>query len=106
MAIDNKEAIKFSNEVVRRFSESLGNLHCDLGCTISLWTDHMSSLIPDDSSEVIEDGRDTLYSPKGDEIHNQIALMEALKAVFDSSTHSDAVSFMKKARVRPLKAGS
>ena len=105
MSIDNKEAIKISNEVVRRFSESLGNLDCDLGCTISLWTDHMSGLIPDDSSE-IEDGRDTLYSPKGDEIYKQIALMKALKAVFDSSTHADAVSFMKKARVRPLKAGS
>tara|TARA_R110002020_G_scaffold21429_5_gene72803 strand:- start:2804 stop:3022 length:219 start_codon:yes stop_codon:yes gene_type:complete len=67
MAIDNANDMKYL-----------------LGSSISLWADHMSSLIPDDSNEAIDS--------------KQIALMKALKDVFDSDTHADAISFMKKAK--------
>jgi hypothetical protein len=105
MAIDNKEAIKFSNEIVRKNSATLGNLHCELVSILSVWTDYMNQLIPDDASELIVDGRTTLYTPNGKEVNNQMAFMLDIKGVFEDANHEAAVAFMKKARVSPLKAG-
>jgi hypothetical protein len=57
MAITDPRAIKFSNEVIRPISERMRDLFEDIARADQAWRDEIGALIPNDSAEILNDGR-------------------------------------------------
>lgn len=57
MAITGQNEINFANEQQRPLSEQLINLATNLQYTIDLWNGGVSANVPNDSGEILEDGR-------------------------------------------------
>jgi len=68
MAITDEEVIRFANEQVRPKCEEMRNLYYELKGLTTYWVDTLTPLIPNDSAEMIEDGRNSVTQISGADI--------------------------------------
>ena len=73
MAITNNEAIRFSNELVRPKCEEMRNMYYELKAMVTYWQDTVSGIIPNNSGEMLEDGRDDVTQLSGEDIYDFVA---------------------------------
>jgi len=68
MAITDEQVIRFANEQVRPKCEEMRNLYYELKALTTYWTDTLSPLIPNDPTEMIEDGRSEVTQLSGTDV--------------------------------------
>lgn len=59
MAITDARAVRFCNETLRPLAERLRDVFEDVARAEQAWTDEIGALIPNDSGQVLDDGRVT-----------------------------------------------
>lgn len=77
--MNDPEAIKFSNEIVRPYCEKMRNMYWEFKALVPYWSDTISAMIPNDSNEILEDGRDSDTELTGEDLHNFV--IEAAKYI-------------------------
>ena len=68
--ITNNEAIRFSNEQVRVYSEKMRNMYWEFKALAVYWQNTISSIVPNDPAEILTDGREDATEITGEDIHN------------------------------------
>jgi hypothetical protein len=103
MAITDPRAVKFSNEVVRPLSEQLRQLKEDAERAKIRWQDEISSIVPNDPLENLEDGRDAegVSRLDGSEINDIASDINAFITWYESVAEREAR--LAKACVRTLR---
>ena len=102
--VDNPEAIRFVNEMIRPLSEELRRAGKQVDETIREWSDGKADLFAAATSadDAIEDGRasEGVSRLSGEDIHGFIAVIKALQAYYQGE---NITSIVYKPAVRPLR---
>ena len=101
MSITDPEAIRFTNEQIRPLAERFRNLYFELEALVPYWVDTIGSMIPNDPSELIEDGREDVTTLSGEDIGKFIS--EAVKFM-NGIEEVGSLSAITKPCVRPLRS--
>ena len=101
MAITNEEVIGYSNEVIRPLAEKLRALKAELDSATVTWFGTISANCPNDSNEVLEDGRssDGVSILTGQDIVSVVTVIQSLQTELDTAGVDNIIS---KPCVRPL----
>lgn len=96
--IENVQAIKFSNEQLRRFADLYSGAYQKAKAIQVQWvSDGMDALIPNDASEEFDDGAHTdgRSIVDGSEAHALKAVADALVAAFEADDNKTLMTVAK-----------
>lgn len=99
MAITNEEAIKFSNEQVRPMAEKMRNLYYEMKAMQADWYNGLSSVIPADTGEIIQDNRTSDSDLSGNDI---VGIMVQVDEYIAQIEASGVLGVIQKPCVRKL----
>lgn len=101
MAITNAQAIAYCNEVLRPMCEKFRNIKEEVDAALVTWDGQISAVVPDDSGEVLEDGRaaDGVSVINGEDINDVIGKFTQYQTALDVA---GAGAIISKPCVRPL----
>lgn len=101
MAITDPRAIKFVNEQVRPMAEELRALKARVDAFMVDWFTEISTLIPNDSEEQLEDGREAqgVSRLNGEDINGLATVVQSIQSLLETAGYEARIA---KPCVRPL----
>ncbi len=99
MAITDERAIKFSNEKLRPYAELMRKCHHELSTVIAEWNGGINSLFPNETTNIIEDGRTAENPLSGADANSLITRMINIMSAIDDPAEMVVIN---KACVRKL----
>lgn len=100
MAITNEQAIKFSNEKLRPYAELIRKCDAEFSAVIAEWNGGINALFPNETDNMIEDGRTTETQLSGADANSIITRMINMLSAIDTDAE---MTVIHKACVRPLR---
>lgn len=93
MAITDKEAIRFQNEVIRVMAEKTRDFKIDIDLTLQAWYAGMNVKFVNSAEETVLDGRDVegVGQLTGADANNLMGVFASIKSVLDGAGVSDVV---------------
>lgn len=92
--IDNPQAIRYVNEVIRPKAESLRALKAEVDAALVQWFGGVNALVPNDAGEAVDDGRENegVSRLTGADVNNLVTQLAAYQTQLDQEGVAAVVS--------------
>jgi len=99
--MDDAKIVKFSNEQVRPYCEKMRNMYYEFKSLAVYYSEELSGIIPDDSGDMLEDGRPEVPQLSGADLR---AFVQEASKFITAMEETGVLTAIQKPCVRHLQA--